>query len=350
MDALANYGIFLLEIITVIVAVLLTVGGVMAVIAKTASKLKNEKGKLFVTKLNDKYDDMQETLQDEMLGKFALKSLNKEKKKQQKIDDKQEKKGESNPKSNVFVINFNGDVRASATGPMTEEINAILLAANGNDTVLVRLESAGGMVHGYGLAASQLQRIRDAKLKLIISVDKVAASGGYMMACVADHIIAAPFAIIGSIGVLAQLPNFHRWLDKHNVDYEQLTAGQYKRTLTMFGKNTNQAREKMQQDIDDTHELFKSFIQQHRKEIDMGRVATGEHWYATQTLEKDLKLIDEIKTSDGYLLEAKDKHDIYEVSFQLKKTLAKKLGNSAEALFCRLFKSNSQAAGQDFLP
>ena len=108
----------------------------------------------------------------------------------------------------------------------------------------------------YGLAASQMQRIRDKKLKLTVCVDKVAASGGYMMAVVADKIIAAPFAVLGSIGVLAQVPNFHRLLKKHDVDFEMLTAGKYKRTLTMFGENTDKGREKFQEDIEDTHVLF----------------------------------------------------------------------------------------------
>ena len=179
----------------------------------------------------------------------------------------------------VFVLNFDGDWKASAVNLFREEITAILCVAKPQDEVVVRLESSGGVVHGYGLAASELQRIKDHHIPLTIAVDKVAASGGYMMACVADKILAAPFAIIGSIGVLAQLPNFHRFLKKHDVDFEQITAGQYKRTLSLFGENTSDGRKKFQTEINEAHQLFKQFITEHRPQIDIDKLATGEYWF-----------------------------------------------------------------------
>jgi len=145
-----------------------------------------------------------------------------------------------------------------------------------------------------------------------------------MMACVADKLLAAPFAIIGSIGVVAQLPNFHRVLKKHDVDYEMLTAGEYKRTLTMFGENTDKARQKFKDDLEDTHELFKDFISEHRTSVNVEDVATGEIWFGTRALEKNL--IDGIATSDEYLTNLHPEADIFEVAFEHKKTIQEKLG------------------------
>jgi len=209
---------------------------------------------------------------------------------------------------------------------LREEITAIISVATEKDEVFVRLESGGGMVHGYGLAASQLQRLKDNNIPLTISVDKVAASGGYMMACVANKVIAAPFSIIGSIGVIAQIPNFNKVLKKHDVEFEQLTAGQYKRTLTMFGENDDLGREKFKQELEETHQLFKHFVSEHRPQLNIDKVATGEHWYGTQAF--DLQLIDKVQTSDDYLLEQfKNKH-IVQVRYQKSKKLAEKIGKS----------------------
>ena len=206
---------------------------------------------------------------------------------------------------------------------MRDEITALLSVANPQDEVLLKLDNSGGIVHEHGLAASQLTRIKDANLKLTVSVDKVAASGGYMMACVADRIVAAPFAILGSIGVLAQLPNFHRLLDRAGVDFEQHTAGEYKRTVTMFGKNSDKEREKLKIDLQETHILFRDFVSEHRSKLDIEKVATGEHWYGKQALE--LNLVDELKTSDELLVNALDEFDIYEIETQIKQALQDRL-------------------------
>lgn len=230
-------------------------------------------------------------------------------------------------------MNFDGDIKASAVTALREEVTAILGVATPNDEVVVKLESAGGMVHAYGLAASQLARLRARKIPLTIIVDKVAASGGYMMACIGNKILAAPFSIIGSIGVIVQLPNFHRLLKEKNIDFEQLTAGQYKRTITLFGKNTEEGREKMHQEIEDIHHLFKNLIKEYRHELDVEKVATGEHWLGAQAL--DLKLVDELKTSDDYLFEQSKQANLYEVTYRMKKSFLEKLSAPVNSLLGR---------------
>jgi serine protease SohB len=215
-------------------------------------------------------------------------------------------------KPRMFVLDFHGDVRATQATSLREEVTALLTIATEQDEVLVRLENAGGLVQDQGFAASQLLRVRQRRIPLTVAVDKVAASGGYMMACVADRILAAPFAVVGSIGVIAQMPNFHRLLDRHGVDVELLKGGEFKRTVTMFGQNTDADREKLQEEIQDTHALFKEFVAAHRPQVDVAAVGTGEHWYGTRAMERHL--VDELVTSDDYLLNRRDGVDIYEVS------------------------------------
>lgn len=228
----------------------------------------------------------------------------------------------------IFVLDFKGDIQASAVENIREEITLILATAKaGRDRVVVRLESPGGMVHGYGLAAAQLVRLRDAGFHLTICVDKVAASGGYMMACIANEIIAAPFAIVGSIGVVAQVPNFNRLLKQHNVDFELYTAGQYKRTVTMFGENTPEGKAKFEEELQQTHVLFKHFVEKYRPQLNVDKVATGEHWYGEDALE--LNLVDKLQTSDEYLLALLPQHDVYVINTRKKATLGEKLGLQA---------------------
>jgi serine protease SohB len=249
---LSIYGLFLLKVITVAISIILVFASVIA----TASKGKiKSKERIVIRKLNDKYNEMRDVINSETLSKSELKTLVKK----QKLDEKELKKQHLDTKR-IFVLNFDGDIRASEVENLREEITAVLTAATPKDEILVCVESGGGMVQSYGLAASQLQRIRDRKIPLTIAVDKVAASGGYMMACVGDKILAAPFAILGSIGVIAQLPNFNRFLKKHKIDYEQITAGEYKRTMSLFGENTAKGRKKMQDEVEETHKLFKKFV------------------------------------------------------------------------------------------
>ncbi len=308
----AEYGLFLLKVVTVVAGIV-----VVIVVAASAGRKATHEG-LEVENLNKKHESLVETLQSAVSSKDQIKKAAKEKKKKDKADAKEETQ---RPRS--FVIDFKGDLKASAVPSLREEVNAILDVATADDEVIVRLENHGGVVHEHGLAASQLARIRDHDIRLIVCVDKVAASGGYLMACVATKIYAAPFAILGSIGVLAQIPNFNRMLDSHGVDFEQVTAGKYKRTVTMFGENTDADRAKLKEELEDVHSLFKDAVTKYRPDMDIEKIATGEHWYGTRAL--DLGLADEIRTSDELLSELVAERDLYSVSYKIKQPLQKRL-------------------------
>jgi len=324
---LADYGLFLAKALTIVVAI----GVILSWIVSAAHQMRQMSGEtLEVRNVNERFQQMAETVYSQTLDKAERKARAKEKKAEAKQKAKAAKLGKSPEKSRLFVLDFEGDIRASAVANLREEISAILMVAQAKDEVLIKLESPGGMVHSYGLAASQLRRLRDNGITLTASVDKLAASGGYLMACVADKIVAAPFAIIGSIGVVAQLPNFNRLMKEKNIDFEMHTAGNHKRTLTMLGENTDEGRAKFRQELEETHGLFKDFVSQNRMELDIEKVATGEHWYGTQAV--GLKLIDELQTSDDYLLAAnKEEREIFAVTYKTKATLVDKLSENVAA-------------------
>ncbi|CAA2930337.1 protease SohB [Arsenophonus endosymbiont of Bemisia tabaci] len=314
MEFLSSYGLFFAKIATVVVAIIL----ISLVIFSFGQRKQSKKGDLKLIDLSEAYRQRQREMKQVKMSDAEYKVWLKTYKKQRKIEEKKQKSdakvGQTTLKKPcLFVINFKGSMNAHEVNALREEITAILAIADNKDEVLLRLESPGGVVHGYGLAASQLNRLREKGLKLIVSVDKVATSGGYMMACVADRIVAAPFAIIGSIGVVAQVPNFHRLLKKKDIDVELHTAGEYKRTLTLLGENTEQGRKKFVQDLNETHQLFKDFVHQKRPALDINAVATGEHWYGIQAKEKGL--IDEIGVSDDIIINQIDAREIIEVTY-----------------------------------
>jgi len=306
MDFFAQYSLFFLKSITFVICFLLIVAG-------TLSMGRKSKPKLDILSLNKQYDDVQYRMSKEILGKKPEK-----------------KKKEKHTKPSLFVIDFSGDMKASQVSELREEISAILSIVLPGDEVVLRLESPGGAVNGYGLAASQLQRLRDKKIPFTVCIDKIAASGGYLMACVAEHIIAAPFAIIGSIGVVGQLPNFHRWLKKNNIDFEMLTAGEYKRTLTLFAENTDKGREKFQEDLEKIHSKFREFVLVNREQLDIEKVATGEHWLAIDAF--DLRLVDALKTSDEYIQDKMRTFNAYKITIQGKPSFVAKLLKPAAKL------------------
>jgi len=335
LEFLAEYGLFLAKTLTLVIAIMVLVGSIVS--AGIKMRRTERKGHIDIEKLNDHYHDMKEALLAALQTPEAYKEHVKAEKKREKEEKKHRKQkmkseAESVPdKKRLFVIDFNGDIRASETLPLEQVVSAIVSVAIPGDEVLLRLESAGGMVHSYGLAASQLARFRHKNIPLTVCVDKVAASGGYMMACIGNRIISAPFAMVGSIGVIAQLPNFHRLLKKHNIDYEQITAGEYKRTLTLFGENTDKGRAKFEEEIQDTHELFKEFVQEYRPTLKIHEVATGEVWFGSRA--KNKGLVDDIQTSEEYLLEQSHHLDIYRVDFVEKRTLQERLGLAARYAF-----------------
>ena len=323
-----EFGLFLAEAVTVVISV-----GVIVLVVAVAARRSHDGDHLEVKKLNDRYDAMSRLMERETMDKKAFKAATKLRKKEAKATAKAKGK-EPDDIKRCFVINFKGDIKASAVASLREEITAILTLATPDDEVLLRLENAGGLVHEHGLAASQLLRLRQREIPLIVAVDKIAASGGYMMACVASRIVAAPFAVLGSIGVLAQIPNFHRLLDSHGIDFEQIKGGEFKRTMTVFGKNTEADRAKMQAEVEDTHALFREFVSTHRDNLDMSRVATGEHWYGQRALE--LNLCDELRTSDDYLLDRAANTDLYEIIYTIEKPLGRRLAFSIESTIDRL--------------
>tara|TARA_R110002049_G_scaffold147342_1_gene310080 strand:+ start:44637 stop:45644 length:1008 start_codon:yes stop_codon:yes gene_type:complete len=320
MEFISDYGLFLAKAATILIFIWLLLSLFVSLTHKP-----HDQDQIEINNLNEKFDKLKLLMQKSMLSKKQAKELLKQNK-------KQNKKSKANDKrQRVFVLNFVGNIKASAVKHLRKEITALLAVATPQDEVVVCLENAGGMVHEHGFASSQLERIKQRNIPLTVAVDKVAASGGYMMACVADRIVAAPFSIIGSIGVIAQLPNFNRLLDKHGIDYEQVKAGDLKRTLTMFGKNTDEDRERFAQQMEETHALFKEFVAQNREQINIQEIATGEHWLGKRALE--LKLVDELITSDDYLLRKSESADVYEVKHTAPKSIGEKILGNAQLAF-----------------
>lgn len=299
MEFLSQYGMFLLKSITVVIAFLVVFAGFFSMSRKPRPKLE-------VTSLNKHYENIISIVNKEVLGKKM---------------PKKKKSKEEQP--TLYVLDFHGDMRASQVEQLRDEVTAVICSAQKGDEVLVRLDSPGGIVNTYGLAASQLQRIRDKQIPLTVSIDKMAASGGYLMACVANQIIAAPFAIIGSIGVVAQIPNFHRWLKKHDIDVELLTAGEYKRTLTLLGENTEKGRKKAQDDLEKIHAAFRNYVAEHREQLNIDEVSTGEHWLAKDAF--NLHLVDKLCTSDDYIVEKLATYKAFKITVPPKSSLANKL-------------------------
>ena len=315
-----DYGLFAAKSITLVLVIVL---GVIAIVSAIA-RHKSRRGELDITDLSADHQQNKVHLTEALLNKEQRKEYAKQQKKELKA---KKKNTPDTNKPRLFLIDFKSGMDAKEVSSLREEITAVLTMAKSEDEVLVRVESGGGVVHGYGLGASQLQRIRDRGLFLTVAIDKVAASGGYMMACVAQKIIAAPFAIVGSIGVVAQMPNFNRLLKKHDVDIELHTAGQFKRTLTIFGENDDKAREKFREELETVHQQFKQFVSEHRPRMDIDQIATGEHWLAAEA--KKLGVVDELRTSDDYLLSQFEQKQVIKVTYHTKKGLADRFSNAA---------------------
>lgn len=319
MEMLQTIGIFFAQTFIIVLAIV----AILIVIATLALKAKNQKS-FEIELLHEKYEDQTQALKEALLNETDLK---KEKKRLKKESKEKEAASEDSEKTKVFVIDFlKGDIKASESENLREEVSTILGVATPQDEVVVRIESPGGLVHGYGFAAAQLIRLREAQIPLTICIDQVAASGGYLMACTGNKILAAPFALVGSIGVVAQVPNFNRLLKKHDVDYKEYTAGDYKRTVSVFGEITEKGEAKFKEQLELTHHLFKTFVSKYRPSLDITKVATGEFWYGENALA--LGLVDEIRTSDDYLLKKSKQHQIVKISFEQKPTLSDKISEA----------------------
>ncbi|WP_018138415.1 MULTISPECIES: protease SohB [unclassified Thioalkalivibrio] len=355
MELLQEYGLFFAKLVTALVVVLIFVSAAAGVVAKSRERRPD---RLTVRKLNDRYRRMEKTIRHAVEGSATWRARLR-KKLGWRGSDSSPGEGESTeaPKPEtptehpgpdsgeqerprVYVLHFNGDIRASSVDSLREEVTAILtLARPEQDRVIVCLESPGGLVPSYGLAASQLARLRDQGLDLTVAVDRVAASGGYMMAAVANRIVAAPFAVLGSIGVVAQIPNLHRWLERHDIDVELLTAGEYKRTLTVLGENTDEGRRKFREQLDEAHDQFKTFLSRYRPSLDLEKVATGEHWYGEQA--HDLGLADELRTSDDLLLETSREADLFEITYTRPQRLSRRVTLAMESIVERALRGSA---------
>ncbi|ADC72250.1 peptidase S49 [Thioalkalivibrio sp. K90mix] len=354
MELLQEYGLFFAKLVTALVVVLIFVSAVAGVVAKSRERRPD---RLTVRKLNDRYRRMEKTIRHAVEGSANWRARLRKKLGWQRGDsssgerDAGEASGSDAPadesvdkeRPRVYVLRFTGDIRASSVDSLREEITAILtLARPEQDRVIVCLESPGGLVPSYGLAASQLARLREKGLDLTVAVDRVAASGGYMMAAVADRIVAAPFAVLGSIGVVAQIPNLHRWLERHDIDVELLTAGEYKRTLTVLGENTDEGRRKFREQLDEAHDQFKTFLSRYRPSLDLEKVATGEHWYGEQA--HQLGLADELRTSDDLLLETSREADLFEITYTRPQRLSRRITLAMESIVERVLRSQGPEA------
>jgi serine protease SohB len=328
LEFLAEYGLFLAKVITVLGAVLIVIG---ALFSGSQKHKKEHDGDIKTKHLNKELKKIKEHINDVLLNDEQHKQLVKQEKKEEKERKKKEKAQAKNKEveevGRIFVIDFDGDKEGNQVDNLRKEVTAVLGVANKVDEIVVRVESPGGMVHTYGLAAAQLERIKNSGIKLTISVDKVAASGGYLMACIADKLIAAPFAIVGSVGVLVEITNFNKLLKKNDIDVEVLTAGEYKHTISMLGEITPEAREKTIAELAAVHEMFKNFVMKYRPQLDIEKVATGEYWHGSQAI--DLNMIDELLTSDEYLCsKCNEEVEVYELEYKQKETLGDKLGFS----------------------
>lgn len=320
MDSFIQIGVFFTQTLIIVVGIIAVILTITAVSMRTKSDKSPD-----INDLNEKYKEQKQALLSVMLSDDELK---KEKKKLKKEEKNKSTTTQSLKK--LFVIDFvKGDVQASHVDRFREEITSVLSVAKPGDDVLINVESPGGVVHGYGLAAAQILRLREFGLNITVSVDKIAASGGYMMACVAHKIIGSPFAIVGSIGVVAQLPNFHRLLKKHDIEYKEYTAGEFKRTVGLFTEITDKGERKFIEQLESTHVLFKNFVSRFRPHLKMEEIATGEYWFGQQALEKGL--IDEIKTSDEFIQNQLNHKQVYKISFEKKPSLSQKLSDMVQA-------------------
>jgi len=329
MEFLTEYGIFLAKLITLIIGL-----GFILMMAIGAAKMRDRSpfGILQVLHLNRQLQRTADQLKSVILTKKELKEMRKKEKKAAKKEKREKKEQKKRPI--VYVLDFHGDIQATQVKNISRLISALLEIVKPKQEVILRLESAGGMVHSYGLAAAQLLRLKEHKLNLTVCVDKVAASGGYMMAAMADKICAAPFAVVGSVGVIGMIPNLHRLLKDNKIDIEQHTAGEYKRTLTLLGQNTPKGRAKFKKDLARIHDLFKSLLKEHRSQLPINKIATGEVWYGREA--QKLKLVDEIITSDEYLMQKCKSAEVYLVRIKERKKLDDRLGKIGESLMDRL--------------
>lgn len=325
-DALKELVMFAAQLVMVAVVVVI----VVSIFLRRRGDGTAQQGQLRVEDLNARYRQRHKRLlqqvetQDKRKGWSHYRTWFNWRRKKQQVPENAQEDGQDGTASRVWVLDFHGDLKATGAQRLGEEVSALLEVAQPGDEVVLKLESPGGLVHAYGHSAAEFDRFRQSGITTTVCVDRVAASGGYLMACSADRLVAAPFAVLGSIGVIAQVPNIHRWLKRHDIDLELHTAGRYKRTLTLLGENDEVGRKKFKEDLETVHQLFKHYVAERRPALDMEQIASGESWYGSDALA--LGLIDQLGTSEQYLAERLKRSSVMAVCLVERSTLASRLG------------------------
>ena len=233
-------------------------------------------------------------------------------------------------KSNLYYLEFEGDIQASEAAKLKQEILVCLQVAKPTDVFLILVESSGGSVSNYGDLYSVMEMIKKRGHTLWVAIDRVAASGGYLISLPADKIFATPFALIGSIGVLSEVPNFGGLLDKYGVKMEEYTAGERKMNISMFRENGEEQKEHHRKKLGKIHELFKAQLVKYRggliekKGVDIGELMEGDFWMGENAFE--LGLVDELKSSVEILLDEKDHFNILKVNYHNEPKMAGIMG------------------------
>ncbi len=210
------------------------------------------------------------------------------------------------PPPRLAVLRFQGlrDLNASGDQRLSEAIDEVLVNRDHFEEAVVIIDSPGGTTHGYGHAYALLERLSASGLKVTACIDRIGASGGYLMALPADRILAGPFAIVGSVGVVAGIPNVKRLLEEKGVSYRLFVAGDKKRVVHFADDDGPEVREYMDEKLAGIHTQFLQAVEKHRGDrVKLDEVRSGDHWSAEESVEKGLGLVDELQTSAEYLLE-----------------------------------------------
>ena len=153
-----------------------------------------------------------------------------------------------------------------------------------------------------------------------------------MMAVVADRIVASRLAVIGSIGVVGQVPNVHRLLKRFDIDVLEMTAGTNKRPVSLIGPLTDQGIETFKKQLSDTHRLFRDHVHRFRPQLDIEAVSNGDIWHGVDALTHGL--IDEIATSDEMIDRARHEGDldVFSIRWRQAKNLRERLEESVSLI------------------
>ncbi|WP_343192796.1 S49 family peptidase [Buchnera aphidicola (Taiwanaphis decaspermi)] len=226
-----------------------------------------------------------------------------------------------NKKSNLYILDYNDKIKKNKIKKLREEISSIILVAKKNDEVLLRLENTSDIVYEYGLVIAQLQRLRKKGIKLIISIDKIVSNGGYIIACVADHISASPFSIIGPINIVVNIPNIDKYTQTSNLNNQLNDCNTFTK-LTLIKNNTKIYVNKIFNKLDIKKYIRNSFIKDMRPSLNLNKIFNQNYWIGENAINE--KLIDSINTSDDILFSKKDTHNLLKIKYVYKSNIVEK--------------------------